>query len=560
MTRRLRALLGLALATSVLASAASAEAARTVRWIAPGGVAVSPDGRNLYATGIRTLTFRRDADSGELEQIDSFAPPGSSIAITPDGRWVFVGYERYGANGGIHILSRDADSGLLTHRSTFGGVDTRVALGRLNALAVSPDGRHLYASQRSEDAVVAMAIDPQEGSLDVEQVLYGGPGGEPNLSTPFDLAISGDGRNLYVAADTLLAFAREPLTGRLTQLPPAQSETWQPQAWRVAVAPDGGRVYAGLVNYGVYDRDAATGALTMRSRAEFASSDCWFCSQPGALSVSPDSTSILAVQSVNNRLLEAVATPEGAALVQSHDALSDGVGMAWSPDGRFAYVAGGEDLTPEYVSNPSSGGTIATFSRRAGALEPVSSVRPEQERREDGATTGVSVNDGAIYTNVPNVRIKVSLPPWTPSSFRLANDGGFGESRLTRVTGMADSYEWTLDASGGPQRTVKHVYVRFTGNGDSEDATYSDDVILDQLAPRILAARLKRVGARSRLLLRARDNRSGVRKVQVTTNRRRPGRARRFTRRVRVAGAPRAVLVRVIDGAGNRSRWRRARG
>jgi hypothetical protein len=47
--------------------------------------------------------------------------------------------------------------------------------------------------------------------------------------------------------------------------------------------------------------------------------------------------------------------------------------------------------------------------------------------------------------------------------------------------------------------------------------------------------------------------------MQVTKDRRKPGKARRFATHVLVAGAPRTVYVRVADGAGNESGWRRVR-
>jgi hypothetical protein len=61
----------------------------------------------------------------------------------------------------------------------------------------------------------------------------------------------------------------------------------------------------------------------------------------------------------------------------------------------------------------------------------------------------------------------------------------------------------------------------------------------------------------SQLRLRAADNASGLTQADIRV------RARvftvRFRRRLRLAGAPRDVQVRVRDGAGNYSPWRRAR-
>src|SRR3954453_17393227 len=81
---RLRALT--ALAVLALCRAAAPASAAPGPWIDPGRIAISPDGQDLYATGYRTLSFRRDVATGELTPIDELGPPGGSIAITPDWR------------------------------------------------------------------------------------------------------------------------------------------------------------------------------------------------------------------------------------------------------------------------------------------------------------------------------------------------------------------------------------------------------------------------------------------------------------------------------------------
>jgi hypothetical protein len=85
--------------------------------------------------------------------------------------------------------------------------------------------------------------------------------------------------------------------------------------------------------------------------------------------------------------------------------------------------------------------------------------------------------------------------------------------------------------------------------------TFSDDVILDQIAPQVLSARVRA----SRLIVKAHDNRSGVRKLQLASSRAHPPPPRRFARTIRLSHVPKRLWVRVIDGAGNKSRWRSAK-
>lgn len=559
--RRTAASAALVLLALLGAGAANAAPARASGWIA-----VSPDGNNLYATGGKTLSFRRDPASGELTPIDLLGPPGGTIAISPDGAWAFVGSGN--DNGAIQILSRDPATGLLTHQGTFlEDAASGIAPGQITDLEMSRDGRFLYVSQEWENALVVLAVDPASGALAPVETLYGGPDGELGGDSPvYELALSPDGSSLYAAAGSVLTFAVDAATGRLRQLaaPALDSRhAYVPQAWHVAVAPDGRRVYAGVFNPTAYDRDPATGLLAVRDTTNLGSSYCTACEADGPFAISPDGASMLVVDSRSDSLFQIAPTADGAEVTHEyHDfaGASDGDGLAWSPDGRFAYDAGGERLTPELTSNNPGPLSIATLRREAdGSLTSVSVIRPTPPAPDWTLTEGVSVNGGAIYTNDPHVRLRVTLPSWYPSSFRISNSPEFTGVRPTRVTGVADSYDWLLDDSSGPVRSVKHVWVRFTGDGTWPDSVVADDIILDQTPPQVVSAQLKRVGSHVVLNVRATDNRSGVKRVQVTPSRGKPGQARPFASRIVVAGAPRTLYVRVRDGAGNFSTWRRAR-
>jgi DNA-binding beta-propeller fold protein YncE len=561
MRRLAIALLALiALATPAPGSADAAPG----RWMRPGEMAISPDGRDLYATGARTLSFHRDQASGELTLFDSFAPLGNSIAMTPDGRWVFVGSEEYGAElGVIHVLARDPDTGLLTHHYTFTDTpDSRIAPGAVTDLEVSQDGRFLYVTQHAEDAVVVLAIDPASGALHLEQALYGGPDGDPRLGGgSWELALTPDGTSLYVASGQVIPYARDAASGHLTPLPLPVHGDHGLQAMHVAVAPDGKRVYAGGLNYDTYERDPATGELTWLSNADLVP-ECHYCIESGQMAVSPDGSAILSVQSRIDRVLQGAPTSDGVALAHSYDGLpgvSDGTGITWSPDGRFAYVAGAEIWNADGIGDLYGSGTIAVLRRDGDVLSSVAAVAPEPPAGDPTLAPGLSINGGALYTNDPSVEVRVTEPDWRPSSFRIANLPSWDGVAPTRATGQSAVYPWRLDTSAGPVRSVKHVWLRFTGDGVHSGGIVSDDIILDQTPPQVVSASLKRWGTRTLVTLKARDDRSGVQRVQVTRNRREPGRTRKFARVLLVPGAPRKLYVRVRDGAGNYSAWRSAR-
>jgi hypothetical protein len=178
-----------------------------------------------------------------------------------------------------------------------------------------------------------------------------------------------------------------------------------------------------------------------------------------------------------------------------------------------------------------------------------------------GKPIGVSVNDGAQFTNDADVKV-FAVWPSGMSSMLISNDGGF---KLAQTFPVQPETDWKLDSSG-PERLPKTIYVRFTG-GNLTSETFQDDIILDQTAPKVTAAALSS-GAGSRpsaaavkkvtLKIAAKDNVSGVARMQVTTSKRRPGKLRRYAKRVKVKPA-RAYYVRVRDRAGNLSRWRTAK-
>ena len=185
-------------------------------------------------------------------------------------------------------------------------------------------------------------------------------------------------------------------------------------------------------------------------------------------------------------------------------------------------------------------------------LSFIGSQRPKLNIVNANMPRGISIDDGATYTNDREVEVRVP-EFWHASSFSMSNERSLFPAQMIRIEEGVDRYRWQLSPGPG-RRSVKHVYVRYTDSFE-----YSDDIILDERDPQVLSAKLARKGRGSRLLLRARDNRSGVRKLQLTTRRSRPGRPRRFSKSLRVRGKPRRLYVRVMDGAGNRSRWRVAR-
>jgi hypothetical protein len=183
-----------------------------------------------------------------------------------------------------------------------------------------------------------------------------------------------------------------------------------------------------------------------------------------------------------------------------------------------------------------------------------------------GGNQGMTINDGAIYTNDPDVTLSIDAPRGV-SSLRVSNDGGF---RAAKNFPVRTTIRWHL-AESGPERLPKTVYLRF-GN---DAQTFTDDIILDQTKPTVSSATVDAADAATRtaavaevassngrnyrVRIRAKDATSGVAKVQFAVSKRHPSSARRFARVSRYAGKRAPKYVRVQDRAGNYSAWRSVR-
>jgi len=181
-----------------------------------------------------------------------------------------------------------------------------------------------------------------------------------------------------------------------------------------------------------------------------------------------------------------------------------------------------------------------------------------------GKQFGVSINHGAQYTRTPKVVVTASFPA-SISSMLFSNDGGFFAPTIFPPKTAVD---WTLDSSG-PERLPKTIYVRFlTGQIPSE--TFQDDIILDEIPPVVqqaavvpraapagaLAARASKT-AKWKVKVKAKDSNSGVSRVQVTANKKKPGKLLIYKTRLTVKSATRPKYVRARDRAGNFSKWRK---
>ncbi len=181
------------------------------------GSVVDPSGRfalvaDLGADRVFVYPYDRRARRLGAASADSLAlPPGSGprhLAFHPGGRFVFLISELVPQ---LRTYAWDAHKGRLTPtHATPPLSETPKASGA--EIAVSRDGRFVYASVRVENVIVAFAVDPRTGALtEIQRIASGG-------QTPWSFGIDQTGRWLLAAnqgSNTVTVLARDPATGRL---------------------------------------------------------------------------------------------------------------------------------------------------------------------------------------------------------------------------------------------------------------------------------------------------------------------------------------------------------
>ena len=275
-------------------------------------VAVSPDGANVYTASTADDTvavFQRNTATGKLLWLEAQKEGVSgvtgldfarAVVVSPDGTNVYAAGQRAGS---VVAFKRNGLTGTLTYAQTVtDGVDGVDGLAGVDALAISPDGKHLYAAGMADNAV-AVFRRGGEGKLTFAETLRDEKD-DPRFGIvgTSGLAVSPDGRQVYVTGqgdDALAVFTRNASTGHLKLVNIYAQGVDEVEglygAMAVKVSPDGKRVYTTGMNDGAvsaFDRDAATGALTFVESHKNMTGPHTCLAFARAIVVSPDSRQV----------------------------------------------------------------------------------------------------------------------------------------------------------------------------------------------------------------------------------------------------------------------------
>jgi DNA-binding beta-propeller fold protein YncE len=326
-------------------------------------VVVSRDGTSVYVASYSAnavVVFKRNTKTGGLTPKGCVADPANNpsgcgqttpgldgsdaLDISPDGKSLYV---IGSSDDAVVMFKRNISNGALTAGGCFGDLasnpdgcaHTARALAGAQDLAVSPDGKSLYVADYTDGAIVSFKRNPSTGALtpngcigDPSYNLEGCPRTTPGISEPWDVAVSPDGKSVYLSDDgdsALVRFNRNTTSGALTPkgciADPinngegcSQTAAGLDGGTGVAVSPDGKSVYTtgsgdhALVRF----NRSSTGALTAKGCIAATGSNPDGCAQtavglgdPLGATASPDGKSVYTVGSADNLILRFARAP-----------------------------------------------------------------------------------------------------------------------------------------------------------------------------------------------------------------------------------------------------------
>ena len=322
----------------------------------------------------------------------------------------------------------------MTETGTGGACADGTALDGVRSVAVSPDGKNVYAASETSGAVSIFSRDGTTGALTqlggtagcVSQTGTGGSCIDGRaLAGAGDMTVTPDGANVYVASlgsDAVAVFSRGGTTGALTQLAGTDgcvSETGNSgscvdgtaldRSRSLVVSLDGTSVYVASENsdaVAVFSRDATTGVL----RQLAGTGGC--LSETGTSGACADGTALDGARSV-----------------------------AVSPDGKSVYAA----------SFYSSAASIFSRNPTTGALTQLGGSPPPPPPPPQEPTLYLSLRDAATIGGVTAANEDIVSFDRT-SGFTSSFDGsdvGLSSLRIDAFTWLdPDSLLLSFDAPG----------------------------------------------------------------------------------------------------------------
>nr|MCH9652047.1 beta-propeller fold lactonase family protein [Deltaproteobacteria bacterium] len=185
-------------------------------------IVVSPDGRHIYLIDPRhpLVVFARPEEGDRpvfVQEVPFDVVPRQfgmstprAFAFDPLGQYLYVVADR----GGVIVFERDESTGRLTYQEHLEDEpDVNFPSFRPTAVAVSPDGFHVYVTDTWEDSLNVFVRNPVNGRLKLLEKRRNGFGGVDGLLNPEAFALSADGERVFVGTEVggILSFTKRDL-------------------------------------------------------------------------------------------------------------------------------------------------------------------------------------------------------------------------------------------------------------------------------------------------------------------------------------------------------------
>ena len=325
---------------------------------------ISSDGQFIYAVGFSdnaVAVFRRNASDGKLQFIQVLRPDEgmnkpSAITLSPDGAYAYIA--SFGENA-VSVFRRDSSSGFLTFVASYKSGDGSID-GLEGAFALAATDTHLYVAGTRDNALAIFSRKSQSGELSFIEALRFEEESQ-SLTGINAIAITPNGSHLFATssnADRLSVFSRNATSGQLNLIQTLTNDVDGIQGLDIAngvvVSSDGQFVYttAGGNDNAVAVFSFATGNLSFITAYRNGTGNIEGLNGAAGIALSSDGEILYVAGANDNALVVFRRNTETGQLdflgsqkdgIEQLDGLSGARSVVVSPAGAHIYVASFSD-------------------------------------------------------------------------------------------------------------------------------------------------------------------------------------------------------------------------